>query len=60
MLEYEDDKKAYGWSEDGAYMVKSIYHGLMERVLNLDHLKVEGQWVILWKLQIPHKVKHFL
>ncbi|CAN1848611.1 hypothetical protein LINPERHAP1_LOCUS39002 [Linum perenne] len=32
----------------------------MEHMLDWDLLKVSGQWNVLWKMQIPPKVKHFL
>lgn len=32
----------------------------MNSVLQSDHLKVEGNWSLLWRLNIPPKVKHFL
>ena len=44
----------------GLYLVKSAYHHLMETMFQQDHLKVEGNWPILWKLDIPPKIKHFM
>lgn len=32
----------------------------MERVLNIDAMKVEGDWMPFWKLKVPLKVKAFL
>ncbi|CAN1783725.1 hypothetical protein LINPERHAP1_LOCUS16372 [Linum perenne] len=32
----------------------------MEYMRDRDFLKVSGQWNVLWKMQIPPKVKHFL
>jgi len=32
----------------------------MENILDNTHLRCEGDWMLIWKLQAPPKIKHFL
>jgi hypothetical protein len=42
------------------YSVRSAYYQLMENIIDNNHLKENGNWKKLWKLQVPNKVKIFL
>ncbi|RZB67921.1 hypothetical protein D0Y65_037972, partial [Glycine soja] len=33
--------------------VKSAYQVIMEKIINTDHLKSDGDWQIIWKQKIP-------
>ncbi|MCH84500.1 putative ribonuclease H protein [Trifolium medium] len=56
----EDDVLIWRFSRNGNYSVRSDYYHLMEVVIENNHLKVEGNWNKMWKLNIPKKVKIFL
>lgn len=36
------------------------YHAVMESLLDTNDNKVEGDWMKIWNLNIPPKIKHFL
>ena len=48
------------FSPTGDYTVRSAYHNTMENILDTDHLRCEGDLMLIWKLQVPPKIKHFL
>lgn len=50
------------WSPhpSGNYSVRSAYHMAMNQMTDTSHLRVEGDWTYLWKLNIPPRVKVFL
>ncbi|CAN1130761.1 Putative ribonuclease H protein At1g65750 [Linum perenne] len=53
-------RRVWHLSKDGSYTVRSAYRVYMERVLNREYLNVDGNWLIIWGLQVPPKVKHFV
>lgn len=55
-----NDLLIWNQSATGNYTVRSTYHLLMKKIICNNALKVEGNWSLLWKLQIPPKVKQFL
>lgn len=50
------------WSRTNtrAYTIKSAYHNIMEEILDTSHLKVAGNWVQIWKLNVPPKIRNFI
>ena len=38
----------------------TIYQFSSDSMLQNDYLKVKGNWLLLWRLHLPPKVKHFL
>lgn len=56
----DSDKKIWKFTHNGMYNVRYAYHSIMEEILDVSHLKVEGNWIAIWKLNIPPKIKHFL
>lgn len=42
------------------YSVWSNYHFYVNKVLDVEHLKVPGDWKSLWNISIPPKVNNFL
>lgn len=47
---------------DGSNSVKSVYHNIMNDIYILDteHLKIDGNWLDIWKLQVSPEIKHFV
>lgn len=50
------------WDPDskGQYSVRSAYRLGMKKLLDTSHLRVAGNWIDLWHLAVPPKVKNFL
>lgn len=40
--------------------MRSAYYGVMEDLIDNTHLRKEGDWMAIWKLKIPQKVKLFI
>ena len=59
-LTQSPDVPIWNLSKNGIYSVRSAYFHLMEVIIDNNHLKVEGHWQRLWKLQVPNKIKIFL
>lgn len=55
-----NDKLIWKFSHSWKYTVRSSYHNIMENIVNNDYLKAVGDWMIISKLGVPHKIKHFL
>lgn len=54
------DQQIWKFSSTGDYTVRSAYHNIMETMLDVSHLKAEADWMLVWKLQIPHNIKQFI
>ncbi|CAN1120136.1 Putative ribonuclease H protein At1g65750 [Linum perenne] len=54
-----NDKLIWHFNKDGRYTVRSAYRVYMERVLNMSHLHVGGDWTSLWAFRAQPKIKHF-
>ncbi|CAN1849725.1 Putative ribonuclease H protein At1g65750 [Linum perenne] len=52
-----EDKRVWHYSKNGEYTVKSGYHVLLERVVPMAHLRVEGGWNDIWQLQQLPRVR---
>ncbi|GAU48919.1 hypothetical protein TSUD_301740 [Trifolium subterraneum] len=59
-LTNEEDVPIWRFSRNGKYSVRSAYYQLMEVIIDNNHLREEGNWTKLWKLNVPNKVKIFL
>jgi len=60
ILTNEPNLLAWRLTNTGAYTVKSTYHKIMEEILDTSHLKVAGNWVQIWKLNVPPKIRNFI
>lgn len=56
----EDDNLVWGRSRSGLYSVKSAYFAIMEELTDQSGLRMDGEWITIWKLRIPQKVKLLL
>ncbi|CAJ2642045.1 unnamed protein product [Trifolium pratense] len=56
----QDDEQIWRYSKKGIYTVRSAYYQLMENIIDNNHLKEQGNWRQLWKIQVPNKVKIFM
>ncbi|MCH98722.1 ribonuclease H protein, partial [Trifolium medium] len=54
------DKIIWRFEKNGKYSVKSAYRYCIEDTLDLSHLKVQGNWNLVWQIQAPPKVKNFM
>jgi hypothetical protein len=54
------DKRICHREKDGMYSVKSAYHLCVQEELDPIHLKMTGNWNLIWKLKIPPRVKNLL
>ncbi|MCI12813.1 putative ribonuclease H protein, partial [Trifolium medium] len=53
----DEDTPIWRFSNNGTYTVRSAYYQLMEVIIDNNHLKVEGEWLKIWKLKVPNRVK---
>lgn len=54
------DKLLWWRSRNEVYSVRSAYYDVMEDLIDNQHLRKEGNWMFIWRLKIPHKVKLLL
>lgn len=54
------DKLIWKFTTIGDYSVCTAYHNIIENMLDNSNLKFQGNWMLLWKLQTPRNIKHFL
>jgi hypothetical protein len=54
-----DDKRIWRGESNGDYSVKSAYRICVEN-LDTSHLRVNGDWNLLWSIKAPPKVKNLL
>jgi len=55
-----EDKLIWKFDPKGNYTVKSAYRYAIETLVDNEEYRVGGEWLKMWKLQIPHKIKVFL
>lgn len=48
------------WSRKGMYLVRLVYYGIMEDLIDNQHLRKPGNWMLIWRVKIPNKVKLML
>lgn len=58
--EFEEDRRIWKYTNDGIYFVKSVYRSIMEQARNHQQFQIEGDWMNIWSLNVPHKVRVFL
>nr|KYP39960.1 Putative ribonuclease H protein At1g65750 family [Cajanus cajan] len=54
------DSLTWRLTTNGSYSVRTAYHHLMEHVISNNTLRVQGDWMKLWSLKIPHSTRIFL
>jgi hypothetical protein len=47
-------------NRNGKYLVKMAYYHLMEIVIDNGSQRVQGDWIKIWKLKVPNKIKLFI
>ncbi|KAJ1421261.1 Ribonuclease H-like superfamily [Sesbania bispinosa] len=52
-----EDELIWKLSRDGKFSVKSAYFHVYEALIDNSHLKVRGDWSLLWRLRIPNRAK---
>ncbi|CAJ2660552.1 unnamed protein product [Trifolium pratense] len=55
-----DDMRIWRVEKNGMYSVRSAYRLCVQELLDTSHLKVNGAWVLLWKIKVPPRVKNLL
>lgn len=54
------DKLIWWRSCNGIYTMQSAYYGIMEDLTDIQHLRKPGNWMLIWRLKVPSKVKLML
>lgn len=55
----EQDNRIWAYSNSSLYTVKSAYRVFCDKLANEDHLKVNDEWLSMWKMDLPPKIKAF-
>jgi len=55
-----EDKCSWKFTSHGEYNVKTTYHYIMESLMDNSDLRVPGNWMKIWNMKIPQKIKVFL
>jgi hypothetical protein len=55
-----EDKRIWKFNNKGHYTVKSAYRYTMENLIDNEAYRVPGNWMLIWNLRIPQRVKIFL
>lgn len=55
-----NDRVVWFPTKNGIYSVKTAYHLAMNNLVNASHLYEEGDWLLIWKLKAPPRVKLLL
>lgn len=58
--DFEEDTLVWWRSRNGNYSVKSAYYVFMEELVDHSVLRMDGDWMSIWKLKVPQKVKLLL
>lgn len=58
--EFEEDKRIWKFSTDGLYSVKSTYRLVMYQFGDQHQFQIPGNWMAIWRLNVPQKIKVFL
>lgn len=58
--DFAEDRRIWRYSRDGEYSVKSAYRLFMDQSGNQEQYQVAGNWMTIWRLDVPHKVRVFL
>ncbi|MCH82487.1 RNA-directed DNA polymerase (Reverse transcriptase), partial [Trifolium medium] len=55
-----EDRMVWRFNNKGIYTVKSAYRYAMETLVDNEEYRAPGNWLDMWKLKIPQRVKIFL
>lgn len=56
----EEDKLIWVAAKDGRFSIKSAYNLIMQKTLQYEDCKIEGDWNLIWRVKIPPRVKTLL
>lgn len=56
----DEDQVIWKLNRNGLYSVRSAYHLCVEKLICANHLKVQGDWSLIWQLKVPSRVKNCL
>lgn len=60
VLNTSNNGKLIWWfSPTGKYIVYNSNHNIIDNIVNHDYLKVNGDWMLIWKLVVPQNNKTF-
>lgn len=54
------DERLWRFTSNGEYTVRSAYQLIMHEFIDYNGLSMEGDWSLIWKLEISPRVKLFL
>ncbi|GAU30093.1 hypothetical protein TSUD_38890 [Trifolium subterraneum] len=55
-----DDKRIWRVENNGMYSVWNAYRLCVQELIDTSHLRMNGVWKLLWKIQAPPRVKNLL
>jgi hypothetical protein len=55
-----EDMHVWKFSTHGSYTVKSAYRYAMDTLINNEEYKKPGDWMQIWRMKIPQRVKIFV
>lgn len=54
------DKLIWSRTSNGTYTVKTGYAVCLQSATNMDEIRIKGDWSLIWKLKVLHKVKNLV
>jgi len=55
-----EDRLVWKKEIDGEYSVRNAYRMCMQEIYDASHFKISGSWDIIWRLEMPPRVKNFI
>ncbi|GAU48398.1 hypothetical protein TSUD_405430 [Trifolium subterraneum] len=55
-----EDRRLWSGERNGDYSVRSAYRLCVQELIDTSHLRVNGDWNLLWKIKAPPKVKNLI
>lgn len=55
-----EDRLVWKKENNGDYSVRSAYRLCMNELLDTSHFKMQGTWDLIWKLNVPPKIKNLV
>jgi len=56
----KEDRLIWSKESNGDYSVRNAYRLCLQELLDVSAYKIPGNWVNIWKLKVPPKVKNFM
>jgi hypothetical protein len=60
IAQVQADRLIWKAEKHGKYSVKSAYRLCVEELIDTSHLRRPGNWLCIWKLQVPPKIRNLV